>query len=145
VIVTREVLLIDNANTDAIAASLHIPGVFIFGHPPQNILTWYSRSPSGQPISVGIDLARFDTKCFFLKNQGPTFPLDNVRVEATNVPPEQQQPSDWELIDGTTFQGLPAVGNPSRSKVFTGDSRRYWRVLASSTNSAVVYACVSAR
>lgn len=118
-----------------------------------SVLTAYAQLASTQPIvggqfngsapvDVGLDLLRFDTKTFFLKNSGPN-PINAARLEATNVPAERRAADDWELIDSTTFQFLAA--GSAKSKVITQDCRRYWRLQASSTNGTVAGAWVTAQ
>lgn len=114
-----------------------------------SVLTAYAVPPlanreisSGTPVDVGLDLLRFDTKTFFLKNAGPN-PINAAVLQATNIPAEQRQANDWETIDSTTFQFL--ASGAAKSKVITGDCRRYWRLQASSTNGCAAGAWVTAQ
>ena len=93
-------------------------------------------------VDVGLDLARLDTKTFFVKNIGAN-PINAARLEATNIPAEMRNSNDWELVDSTTFQFLAA--GSVKSKQIAGDSRRYWRMQVSSTNGATVIANVTGR
>jgi hypothetical protein len=100
------------------------------------------QTKAGVAVDVGLDLARFDTKTFFLKNIGAN-PINAARLEATNIPAEMRNSNDWELIDSTTFQFVAA--GSVKSKHISGDSRRYWRLQVSSTNGATVIANVTGR
>src|SRR5262249_53092700 len=122
-IITRDVANIDSTQL-GVSASL------------SSIVTgWANKTPSGPAVEVGLDLLRYDIKCFFLKNASATNPLNAVQLQATNIPAEQRQASDWETIDDTTFK-FQAAGAAKSRIVGPGDSRRYWRFQASSTNGA---------
>jgi hypothetical protein len=96
----------------------------------------------GTSVDVGVDLLRLNEKCFSVKCLGPN-PVNAGLIESTNIPAEQRQASDWELIDNTAFAFLSA--GSAKSKQFTNDGRRYWRVRLFSTNGTVVSAQVTAR
>lgn len=106
-----------------------------------SVLSGY-QNKAGLAVDVGLDLKSFDVKTFFLVNKGPN-PLNAARLEATNIPAEQRQANDWETIDSDTFKFL--ASGSAKSRVVSGDSRRYWRLQASSTNGATVVANIIAR
>lgn len=101
-------------------------------------------------VIAGIDLLRFDKKTFTVKNLGPNA-FQTGQVLATAVPEidstsgkptgrPSQNLQDWEVIDNTTFVGLPANG--IKSKQITDDSHRWWQVIAScngTTTGAIGY------
>ncbi len=86
------------------------------------------------PVVAAINLLRYDKKTFQLKNAGSTA-LNAGMVQATNIS-DADNPSkpsandaDWETIDSTTFATL--AGAATKSVQISGDSRKWWRVLAS--------------
>ena len=99
------------------------------------------QSKAGLAVDVGLDLLRFNTKSFFLKNQGPNI-VASAQLESTNIPAEQRNANDWEIIDSSTFAPLAAGAVKSLN---INDGRRYWRMRASSTQPTVVIAGVAAR
>ena len=64
-------------------------------------------------------------------------------IARRRLPAEIRNSNDWELIDSTTFQFLPA--GSVKSKQISADSRRYWRMQVSSTNGATVIANMTGR
>jgi hypothetical protein len=128
VIVTRDVFSM---------SSTQIP----VGATTSSVVSAY-RSKSGIAVDVGLDLARFTTKTFFVKNASPLAPLIGA-IEATSVPAEQRTDTDWEVVDASSFAAV--LAGTAKSKVFHPDGRRYWRLRMSSTGAGVAVACVSAR
>lgn len=107
----------------------------------ESVVTAYLQR-GGTTVDVGVDLLRHNDKCFSVKCVGPN-PVNAGLIETTNIPAEQRNPNDWETIDSTTFAFLSAGSVKSRQ--FTNDSRRYWRVRLFSTNGTVASPQVTAR
>src|SRR6267142_289246 len=62
---------------------------------------------NGQAVEVGLDLLKYSTKCFSLRNAG-TSPLSIAKVQTSLVPAERRATSDWVDFDTTTFANLAA-------------------------------------
>lgn len=113
-----------------------------------SVLTAYQTAPNpgqGSPgpttVEVGIDLLKFDEKCFQLKNTGANA-LTSAKVQTTNIPAEQRQASDWEDFDTTTFATLAA--GATKSLMVSKDCHRYWRVQAAVAAGTTIVAVLTA-
>ncbi len=89
--------------------------------------TGFSAGPGTTAVDVGLSLLKYDKKAIQLKNVGLNA-LTACVVQATNVPAELRQASDWETIDSTTFATLAA--GATKSLQIANDCRWFWRVQA---------------
>lgn len=80
-----------------------------------------------------VNLLRYNTKTFTIKNLGPAAFNSGVvqatRVERADAPgTPSTNDSDWETIDSAAFATLAA--GAIKSFQVTGDARKWWRVTA---------------
>ena len=113
----------------------------LVGATTQSIASAYV-TRAGAAVDAGLDLLRYRTKTFFVANKGPLAPLVG-EIQATNIPAEQRQSNDWEVVDNAAFAAV--LAGTAKSRVFDNDSRRYWRLRMSSTAPAVAVASITAR
>ena len=85
-----------------------------------------------------VDLLKYVTKTFTLDNTGSNA-LTAAKIQTSALDSPSTDPAnttDWEDQDTTTFATLAA--GATKSKTFTDDVRRWWRVLATSASGTTV-------